>query len=91
MKERKNYKVFQTYVFRDNLDCFFVSTFYGREGYENKKMCYETYVWKCDPDSKENTELIVMYSDTPKLSHATEQHFELIKILQMKGTPKEIQ
>jgi len=85
-KIREVEKLVQSYVYRNNGDCFFVSTGY-RSTIEalGEVWYFETFAWEWNRETKDRGELIADNSGAKTETAAFDQHFSLANELHDTG------
>ena len=88
MRERKTEKLIQSYVYRDNGDCFFISTAYRSTSIDaagGEVWYYETFAWEWDKDTKERGKWVADHSGATCEKWAFDQHFTVSRRLHDTG------
>ena len=92
MKERKIDKFTQSYIYRDNGKCFYVSTVYRSTHIDaagGEVWYFETFAWEWDKDTKARGELIADNSGAVNEQMALKQHFHVCELLHAAGEFKD--
>jgi len=92
MKKREIEKFTQSYIYRDNGKCFFVSTGYRSTHIEaagGEVWYFETYAWEWDKDTKKRGERVADNSGALTEKAALKQHFEVCELLHATGEFKD--